>query len=202
MNKRTKNLSASVSISEEDKLALIQFHLAFVPFDKDAIVEKDGVVVRATTGELVEPTTDPALGVQVCPGYREKIHRVKFALAHGYLPVQVDHADGNRQNNRLNNLRAATAQQSAWNTGPRKRKEPHLPRCVYARPSKSKGWRYQAKVWTNDGWRSLGTYDSPKEASEVAEAYLRELHGVFYRSHSPDPLKEGGEGEEPHGGRS
>ena len=38
-----------------------------------------------------------------------KAHRAVFALAHGYLPPMVDHIDGNKSNNLVDNLRAADA---------------------------------------------------------------------------------------------
>ena len=178
------------ALSDDQKLHLIRTHLALVLYDKLAGIERDGEVVRATTGEIVDPTTDPSLGVQVCPGYREKIHRVKFALAHGWLPTHVDHVDGDRQNNRLDNLRAATAQQNARNTDRTMRKKSPFPRCVSARCSKSKGPRYPARVKTDVGKRlTLGTFGTPTEASHAVEEFLRELHGEFYREQSTADTK-------------
>jgi hypothetical protein len=36
-------------------------------------------------------------------------HRIIFLMHHGYLPEQVDHIDNDRTNNRIENLRKATA---------------------------------------------------------------------------------------------
>ena len=36
------------------------------------------------------------------------IHRLIFVMFHGYFPKQIDHIDGNRSNNRIENLRPAT----------------------------------------------------------------------------------------------
>jgi hypothetical protein len=43
------------------------------------------------------------------------VHRLIFFLHHSYMPETVDHIDGNIENNRIENLRAATIQQNAFN---------------------------------------------------------------------------------------
>jgi hypothetical protein len=42
-------------------------------------------------------------------------HRLIFMMCHGYLPEFVDHIDGNRSNNRIENLRPASNQQNTYN---------------------------------------------------------------------------------------
>lgn len=42
-------------------------------------------------------------------------HRIVFFLHNGYCPDILDHIDGNRQNNNINNLREATSSQNTWN---------------------------------------------------------------------------------------
>ncbi len=47
---------------------------------------------------------------------RVREHRLKFLLAHGWLPESIDHIDRDRENNAVANLRAATPAMQAANT--------------------------------------------------------------------------------------
>ena len=48
-------------------------------------------------------------------GKNYKAHRVVFYLTHGYWPTLVDHIDGDRSNNRPDNLRDASLEVNAQN---------------------------------------------------------------------------------------
>jgi len=47
-------------------------------------------------------------------------HRLIFLMHYGFMPVTVDHIDGNKQNNKPENLRAASYRQNNCNTKVRK----------------------------------------------------------------------------------
>jgi hypothetical protein len=42
-------------------------------------------------------------------------HRIIFLLNHGYLPEFIDHIDGNKLNNKIENLREASKAENLWN---------------------------------------------------------------------------------------
>lgn len=42
-------------------------------------------------------------------------HRIIFAMWHGYMPEVIDHADGNPNNNRIENLREASNSKNQYN---------------------------------------------------------------------------------------
>ena len=106
---------------------------------------------------------------------RYRTHRVVFLMHKGYLPVVLDHIDGDRANNRLDNLRPASLHQNQYN-----RKLNNNNKTGF------KGVSYNAKqkmfiaAINHQGQRiSLGSYNTPEEADKVVRAAREELHGNF-----------------------
>ena len=103
-------------------------------------------------------------------GRRLLAHRVIFAMHHGYWPRQVDHIDGDRTNNRIENLRSATAKINAQNRTLRK---DNTSGCtgVYQLPYGS--WRVRL------GSKHIGVYESFDLAELVYhEAKLKRGYAV------------------------
>jgi len=48
----------------------------------------------------------------------QKAHRLIFMLHHGYMPKEIDHINGNRADNRIENLREVTRSQNQYNKAP------------------------------------------------------------------------------------
>ena len=63
-------------------------------------------------------------------------HRLIFLMYHGYLPIFLDHIDGNPSNNRIDNLRPVTSTQNTMN---RNKQD-----CHAGKPTSSK---YKGVTW-------------------------------------------------------
>jgi hypothetical protein len=105
-----------------------------------------------------------------------KAHRLAWLYVYGKFPDQcTDHINGNRGDNRIDNLREATNRQNSENkTKPAKHNKSGYLGVSYRKNDKK--WR--ATIFIDGMNRSLGDFDSPELASE---AYIKakRIHHKF-----------------------
>lgn len=106
-------------------------------------------------------------------GHCHLAHRVAWALHHGEWPEgELDHKNGNKTDNRLDNLRIASKSQNKVNS--------KLAGSIYKGISRTpNGQRWRAMLLRHGVNTYLGTYDTAEEAAEVYAQAARELHGEF-----------------------
>lgn len=108
-------------------------------------------------------------------------HKVIWALMTGDdPPVEIDHCNGDGEDNRWLNLRLATRLQQTWNAGLRK------DRLVGLRSTKRCDKRWQARIAVRGITRQLGSYGTVEEAHAAYCRAARAAHGEFYR---PSPAE-------------
>jgi hypothetical protein len=101
-----------------------------------------------------------------------------FLWHHGYLPVCVDHIDGDVMNNRIENLRAATVQENCLN----KRAKPGVSGYKNVRWCKpNKNWAVYVSV--NKKQKFFGAFQDVELADLVATEARNLYHGAFARHH-------------------
>lgn len=100
------------------------------------------------------------------------VHRVKFALKHGYFPRQVDHINGNRGDNRISNLRESDPQRNQENRRTSKKNRSGY-RGVFFADGK---WRAQLRI----KYRriELGRYERKDDAAAAVREYLKREKAV------------------------
>lgn len=106
------------------------------------------------------------------------VHRIIFLMHHRYLPYEIDHINGNKLDNRIENLREATRSQNQCNKT-----------MMTNNTSGYRGvsWNNQKNKWAvrvtvaKKVYR-LGFFDDPEIAGAVAREARTKLHGEFARS--------------------
>ena len=106
-----------------------------------------------------------------------KAHRLIFLMHNGYMPSVLDHIDGDKTNDRVENLREATHRQNASNAARRVDNQSGV---------KNVCWHKRIKKWgvslsVNRQLHHFGYYDDLEFASLVAYEARTKHHGDFAR---------------------
>lgn len=114
-------------------------------------------------------------------GNKYLVHRLIWKYVYNKFPDNfIDHINGIRTDNRLDNLREASTQQNSWNSSTRKDST-----TGYKGVSIDKRCgKYRAYININGKQKSLGYYTTAYEAHLVREKYAAELHGEFYNENT------------------
>lgn len=122
-------------------------------------------------------------GADHIKGYRQIYHKGKYYLEHqlvwdmqyGYVPKQLDHINGNKQDNRIENLREATNSQNQKNTKTRITSKSEVKNVHWV--GRDKKWTVQMYI---DGIkRSFGNYHDIAYAKFVADFIRHKYFGKW-----------------------
>lgn len=124
---------------------------------------------RIKVGEEAGTVTEDGYRRFTYKGRSYLTHRVIWFLEYGYWPNILDHADRDKLNNRIENLREATYSQNRYNIPQRSHNK-----------SGYKGVSQRGDRWAAfcDGVY-LGTFDTAKDAATCYDIVARIFHGDF-----------------------
>lgn len=101
-----------------------------------------------------------------------KAHRVAFAIFYGRWPGgEVDHINGDRADNRINNLRDVPKSENARNVGVGVRNTSGIMGVTWNKRSR----RWSAQIFKGGKMTILGRFETIEEAARVRSAAEREL---------------------------
>lgn len=104
-----------------------------------------------------------------------KVHRLIFLLEHGYMPKEIDHINGDRKDNRIDNLRPVTRSENQCNR--------------HVLPSNTSGyagvsWHNKSKAWIvrvmKNGKTVFQHYFKDLELAGLVASEARSLHHGIY----------------------
>lgn len=105
-------------------------------------------------------------------------HRVIWALVHGVWPVEVDHINGDRSDNRLSNLRAVDHHENMGNKKLYRTNSSGVPGVTWHRGKQ----RWQAFIRSGVRRRHLGTFANIEDAVAARRAAQQADNG-FHSNH-------------------
>lgn len=115
----------------------------------------------------------------MCGGVKIKalVHRVCFFMHYGFEPPEVDHVNGDRKDNRAENLREATSSEN------------HCNRSVVVSKSRLKGvythrctGKFFSQIVKHKKTIYLGIFEKEVDAAIAYDAAAERLHGEFART--------------------
>ena len=149
---------------------------------RDYAISTYGNVENMMSCKILKPVSDKDgyCCVNLCKNSKRKMYKIHRLVALNFIanpenkPL-VDHRDGNKQNNNINNLRWATNQENQRNA-----------KLSIGNTSGIKGvcWHKRPKKWcasikVNGRTMSLGFFDNIEEAKQVRQNKVYEIYGEF-----------------------
>ncbi len=105
-------------------------------------------------------------------------HRVAWLLSTGAWPNHdIDHINGDREDNRIDNLRDVSRSANAQNRVKSAGRTGFLGVSLHAQTG-----RYNAQIWANGRNNSLGLFDRPEDAHAAYLAAKEQLHSGFVKN--------------------
>ncbi len=102
-------------------------------------------------------------------------HRLVYLYHHGYMPDYVDHIDGDKSNNRIENLRPASLHQNNYNVKTPKSNKSGVKNVHWNK--KNNNWN--VTLAANNKSMYFGAFDDLELASLVAEEARNLYHGEY-----------------------
>jgi hypothetical protein len=112
--------------------------------------------------------------LRTCINYKSyKLHRLIFMMFYGYMPREIDHINGNKTDNRIENLREVNHSQNQWN-------RPKTSRNTTGKKGITFEYgKWRVRVGANNKTINVGVFDNLELAELVAIEARNKFHGNF-----------------------
>ena len=124
--------------------------------------------------------TDGYAAVKV-NGRKLLAHRIIYAIIHGEMPEgEIDHIDGDRMNNRIENLREVSKSENQHNSKKRKDNSSGFPGVIWHAQCR----KWQAQICVDNQKIHLGYFKDHEDAVQA-----RKMAKIKYHPSSPEAIK-------------
>lgn len=164
-----------VKDSEYANMSLLEAAHYRYEYKDGNLYHKTDVLTVAKAGECVSRVNSAGYIVVGLKGKQYLAHRIVFLMHHGYLPKLLDHIDGDKTNNRVENLRECTYSQNNCNIPIRSdNKSGH--KGVFFRKDTNK---WSARIHYNGCSKSLGCFLNKDDAVAAYRDAANNVHNTF-----------------------
>lgn len=133
---------------------------------------------KAKAGHLAGSVDKDGYLIVGIDGYRYKVHRVVYLMFHGILPDSpIDHADCEKMNNLIGNLRPADHSQNRCNVKLQRVNSTGFKGVHFNKNAK----KFRSIIKARGATRFLGYFDTAEQAYEAYKAAAAEMHGQYAR---------------------
>jgi len=108
---------------------------------------------------------------------RFRAHQLIFMYHHGYFAKEIDHIDGNKVNNKIENLRATNRIKNCQNVGLTKRNTSGYKNVSYLKKTN----KWMVKININGKNKNFGQFEDIELADLVAQEARNKYFGNFAR---------------------
>jgi hypothetical protein len=104
------------------------------------------------------------------------LHRLVFLYHHGYMPQFIDHIDGDKSNNKIENLRESTISQNSCNVKITKRNTSGIKGVSFNK----KSGKWHSRCYYRGKRYDLGLHDDINDAEIAVKNFRENCVGVFH----------------------
>ena len=108
-------------------------------------------------------------------GKKMSAHRMAWLLHYGTLPNNIDHINGIKTDNRIENLREATQSENMRNYAHNTKNTSDYKNVVWNK----KAFKWQVGLRVEGKKKHIGLFNSINEAVEAAQSARQQFHGAF-----------------------
>lgn len=142
------------------------------------LIRKKTLCSNAIKGDVVGTDNGDGYLLVSIDYTRYKIHRIVFYIHHGYMPEKIDHINGDKADNRIENLRECTNSENLCNTGMYCTNTSGYKGVTFHKGTK----KWAAQIQHESRRKHIGLFDDPKSAHDAYCREARKLHGSFFNS--------------------